>query len=58
MENTKRIYYFDYLGKPYLNDEGHRVAEGKTAEILAYDVEHAKLLFEKQFPDEPYDEPY
>jgi hypothetical protein len=53
----KKTYYFDYLGTPYTDSEGHRVAEGKTAQIQAYDVEHAKLLFEKEYPDEPYDEP-
>ena len=53
-----KTFYFDYLGKTYVNEQGHRVAEGKTAQIEAYDVEHAKLLFEKEFPDEPYDEPY
>ncbi len=53
-----KTFYFDYLGKTYVNEQGHIVAEGKTAQIEAYDVEHAKLLFEKEFPDEPYDEPY
>lgn len=26
----KRIYNFDYLGTPYINKQGHRVAEGIT----------------------------
>lgn len=56
--NKKKSFCFDYVTKTFTDKFGNRMGETGSISIEAYDAEHAKLLFEKEFPGIPYDEPY
>ena len=54
---TKRVFNFDYTGNGYVED-GNLIADLLTEKILAYDEEHAILLFKTKFVNVPFDPPY
>jgi len=55
---TKQTFDFDYIGTPFINKKGQRVAMHNTATIEAWDEEHATLLFKQMHPDTQFDPPY
>lgn len=54
----KATYYFDYISKTKVNEDGFLVGEMETEGVEAYDEEHATLIFKSIHPDKQFDEPY
>ena len=54
----QRFWIVDYYGQPYRDTSGRRVAKGLNTTVEAYDLDHAKCVFEAKYPDVDYDEPY